>query len=123
MSHRLPIPVAGGHDSGKLRRVTDRLLFYLDVTDGQRMLCRDNLTRSMGKEPHWSNDRLVARFRSVDACVERFPPCATENEQDFRDVASVIEGIKYDGFISSPRNNYQVNLTFDQCLVEKLRAI
>ena len=73
-------------------------------------------------EPHWSNSRFVARFRSVDACVERFPHGSTDNAEAFADVARVVEGLCYDGFISSPKNSYQVNLTFDECLVAQLRA-
>lgn len=73
-------------------------------------------------QPHWSNSRFVARFRSVDACVERFPHGSTDNAEAFADVARVVEGLCYDGFISSPKNSYQVNLTFDECLVAQLRA-
>ncbi len=58
----------------------------------------------------------------MDACVERFPHGSTESAEAFADVARVVEGLCYDGFISSPKNGYQVNLTFDERLVAQLRA-
>lgn len=74
------------------------------------------------EEPHWNNNRFVARFRSVSVSVERFPHGTTENMEAFADLAKVVEGLCYDGFISSPKNGYQINLTFDDCLIAQLRA-
>jgi hypothetical protein len=74
------------------------------------------------EEPHLNNSQFIGRFRSVGACVERFPQDSTEDAQAFADVAAVVDGLRYDGFISSPKNGYQINLTFDHCLIAQLRA-
>lgn len=72
------------------------------------------------QEPRWEDSRFIASFRSVETSVERFPSGCIEYGEAFDDLARMVDNLHYEGYILSPRNNYQVNLTFDQCVVDQM---
>lgn len=72
------------------------------------------------REPLWKNSRFVADFRAVDVVVERFPLGCDEHKELFDCVRLALLDLTYTGYIESPKNGYQVNLTLDQELVARL---
>jgi len=72
------------------------------------------------QDPKWENSQFVASFRSIDASVERFPADCDENSEAFDDLARAVDRLDYEGYIVSPSDSYQVNLSFDQRIVERL---
>jgi hypothetical protein len=58
----------------------------------------------------------------VEASVECFRTSRSENANVFNHLVRIIATLQYDGYVVSPKNNYQVNLTFDQRIVEQMHS-
>src|SRR5207247_397142 len=51
---------------------------------------------------------------------ERFTAGATDNKKEFDRLAGTVDTLEYQGYITSSNNNYQVNLTLDDCIAEQI---
>jgi hypothetical protein len=74
------------------------------------------------QEPRWENGWLVADFRATDVCVERFPEDCTDEQEAYLQLSKLVEGLRYQGYIRSKKNSYQVNFNFDDKLHERACA-
>ena len=74
------------------------------------------------QEPRWENGRILAEFRAADVCIERFPEGCTDAQEAYGHLIRLVTDLRYEGYIESKENSYQVNLTFDDKLHERARA-
>ncbi len=74
------------------------------------------------QEPRWENARLVAHFRATDVCIERFPEDCTDGQEAYGHLLKLVADLRYQGYIRSKKNSYQVNFNFDDKLHERACA-
>src|SRR5262245_15937270 len=72
------------------------------------------------KEPKWDGSRFIASFRVRETSVERFPSDCSDNAKAFHRIARDIIGLRYEAFVASSKNNHQISVTFDQCVVDAM---
>ncbi|MGB6947090.1 MAG: hypothetical protein WBE37_32125 [Bryobacteraceae bacterium] len=68
------------------------------------------------QEPRWENARIVAEFRATDVCIERFPEDCTDGREAYRLLVKLVGDLRYEGYIRSKKNSYQIDFNFDDKL-------
>ena len=74
----------------------------------------------MPKGPRCENARFCADFRSVDARIDHLPECREDDAAEYQALVNLVEDLRYEGYIKSKKNTYQVDFEFDNELHVRL---